>query len=116
MLAVLEVRVNLDLDWDMLPDNDVLVAIDTETFHELPDDPRAIGYPWIEVTGIRTSACSLMDRARILRVNRLPRLTPLSRTSQRVGAPIGVRTPRRVTDNGSLSANTGLKRQIHGKH
>jgi hypothetical protein len=40
----------------------------------------------------------------------------LSRTSQRVGAPIGVRTPRRVTDNGSLSANTGLKRQIHGKH
>ena len=51
MLAVLEVRVNLDLDWDMLPDNYVLVAIDTETFHELPDDPRAIGYPWIKSRG-----------------------------------------------------------------
>ena len=51
MLAVLEVRVHLGLDWDVLPDNYVLVAIDTETFHELPDDPRAIGYPWIEPRG-----------------------------------------------------------------
>jgi len=52
-LAVLEVRVHLDLDWDMLPDDYVLVAIDTaaivaETIHEPPDDPRAIGDAWIE--------------------------------------------------------------------
>ena len=52
-LAVLEVRVHLDLDWDMLPDDYVLVAIDTaaivaETINEPPDDPRAIGDAWIE--------------------------------------------------------------------
>jgi RES domain-containing protein len=52
-LAVLEVRVHLDLDWDMLPDDYVLVAIDTaaivaETIHEPPDDPRVIGDAWIE--------------------------------------------------------------------
>ena len=35
----------------MLPDNYVLVAIDTETIHELPDDPRATGDPWIESRG-----------------------------------------------------------------
>jgi RES domain-containing protein len=48
-----EVRVHLDLDWDMLPDDYVLVAIDTaaivaETINEPPDDPRAIGDAWIE--------------------------------------------------------------------
>ena len=53
-LAVLEVRVHLDLDWDMLPDDYVLVAIDTaaivaETIQEPPDDPRAIGDAWIEL-------------------------------------------------------------------
>jgi RES domain-containing protein len=52
-LAVLEVRVHLDLDWDMLPDDYVLVAIDTaaivaETINEPPDDPRVIGDAWIE--------------------------------------------------------------------
>jgi RES domain-containing protein len=52
-LAVLEVRVHLDLDWDMLPDDYVLVAIETasivaETIHEFPDDPRAVGDAWIE--------------------------------------------------------------------
>ena len=52
-LAVLEVRVHLDLDWDMLPDDYVLVAIDTaaivaETIHEFPDDPRAVGDAWIK--------------------------------------------------------------------
>ena len=52
-LAVLEVRVHLDLDWDMLPDDYVLVAIDTaaivaETIHEPPDDPQTIGDAWIE--------------------------------------------------------------------
>ena len=51
-LAVLEVRVHLDLDWDMLPDDYVLVAIDIgsivpEQIHEFPDDPRAIGDAWI---------------------------------------------------------------------
>jgi hypothetical protein len=49
---VLEVRVHLDLDWDMLPDDYVLVAIDTaaivaETINEPPDDPRAIGDAWM---------------------------------------------------------------------
>jgi hypothetical protein len=44
---VLQVRVHLDLDWDTLPDNYVLFAIDAaaivaETIHEPPDDPRAI--------------------------------------------------------------------------
>jgi hypothetical protein len=48
-----EVRVHLDLDWDMLPDDYVLVAIDTaaivaETIHEFLDDPRAVGDAWIE--------------------------------------------------------------------
>jgi RES domain-containing protein len=52
-LAVLEVRVHLDLDWDILPDDYVLVAIDTaaivaETIQEPPDDPRVIGDAWIE--------------------------------------------------------------------
>jgi RES domain-containing protein len=52
-LAVLEVRVYLDLDWDMLPDDYVLVAIDTaailaETIDELSDNPRAVGDAWIE--------------------------------------------------------------------
>jgi RES domain-containing protein len=52
-LAVLEVRVHLDLDWDLLPDDYVLVAIDTaaivtETIHEFPDDPRAFGDACIE--------------------------------------------------------------------
>jgi RES domain-containing protein len=52
-LAVLEVRVHLDLDSDMLPDDYVLVAIDTaailaETIHEPPEDPRVIGDAWIE--------------------------------------------------------------------
>ena len=50
---MLEVRVHLDLDWDMLPDDYLLVAIDTaaivaETIHEFPDDPRAVGDAWIE--------------------------------------------------------------------
>ena len=48
-----QVRVHLDLDWDMLPDDYVLVAIDTaaivaETIHEPPDDPQTIGDAWIE--------------------------------------------------------------------
>jgi RES domain-containing protein len=52
-LAVLEVRVHLDLDWDVLPDDYVLVAIDTaavgsETISELPSDPRAVGDAWID--------------------------------------------------------------------
>ena len=69
-LAVLEVRVHLDLDWDMLPDDYVLVAIDpaaivAETIHEPPDDPQTIGDAWIEFPAIRTPACPFMDRARI---------------------------------------------------
>ena len=69
-LAVLEVRVHLDLDWDTLPDDYVLVAIDTaaiaaETIHEFPDDPRAVGDAWIEFAAIRAPARPFMDRAKI---------------------------------------------------
>ncbi len=51
-LAVLEVRVHLDLDWDTLPDDYVLASIDIgslvpEQIDELPSDPRAIGDEWI---------------------------------------------------------------------
>ncbi len=51
-LAVLEVRVHLDLDWRVLPDDYVLMAIDTgdlvaETLAETPVDPRAAGDAWL---------------------------------------------------------------------
>lgn len=51
-LAVLEVRVHLDLDWDTLPDDYVLVSINIgslvpEKIADLPRDPRAIGDEWI---------------------------------------------------------------------
>lgn len=51
-LAVLEVRVHLDLDWDTLPDDYVLVSIDLgplipEAIADLPDDPRAAGDDWL---------------------------------------------------------------------
>jgi len=51
-LAVLEVRVHLDLDWRVLPDDYVLMAIDTgdlvgETLVETPADPRAAGDAWL---------------------------------------------------------------------
>ena len=51
-LAVLEVRVHLDLDWRVLPDDYVLMAIDAgdlvaETLVETPADPRAAGDAWV---------------------------------------------------------------------
>jgi RES domain-containing protein len=51
-LAVLEVRVHLDLDWRVLPDDYVLMAIETddlvaETLAEAPADPRAAGDEWL---------------------------------------------------------------------
>ena len=51
-LAVLDVRVHLDLDWDTLPDDYVLVSIDlgtliAEAMADLPDDPRAAGDEWV---------------------------------------------------------------------
>lgn len=51
-LAVLEVRVHLDLDWDTLPDDYVLMSIDVGTIvpgtiADLPDNPRAIGDEWL---------------------------------------------------------------------
>jgi len=51
-LAVLEVRVHLDLDWSVLPDDYVLLAIDLftlepETIAGFPDDPRAAGDAWL---------------------------------------------------------------------
>ena len=51
-LAVLEMRVHLDLDWRVLPDDYVLTAIDAgdlvaETLAETPVDPRAAGDAWL---------------------------------------------------------------------
>lgn len=51
-LAVLEVRAHLDLDWDTLPDDYVLVSIETgalisETIADPPSDPRATGDEWL---------------------------------------------------------------------
>lgn len=51
-LAVLEVRVPLDLDWNMLPDDYVLIAIDlssvaSERMVDIPADPRAAGDAWL---------------------------------------------------------------------
>lgn len=51
-LAVLEVRVHLDLDWSLLPDDYVLMAIDVATIApevliDTPADPRAVGDAWL---------------------------------------------------------------------
>jgi RES domain-containing protein len=51
-LAVLEVRVHLDLPPDLLPDDYVLLAIDltglpVETVPTLPADPQAFGDLWL---------------------------------------------------------------------
>jgi RES domain-containing protein len=51
-LAALEVRVHLDLDWSVLPDDYVLTAIDLaaiapEELREMPADPRATGDAWL---------------------------------------------------------------------
>ena len=51
-LAVLEVRVHLDLDWDLLPEDYVLVTIEVpagkpEQLAELPPDTVAAGDAWL---------------------------------------------------------------------
>jgi RES domain-containing protein len=51
-LAVLEVRVHLDLPPELVPEDYVLVAIDldalpVETLAETPGDPRAFGDAWL---------------------------------------------------------------------
>lgn len=51
-LAVLEVRVHLDLPPDLLPSDFVLIEIDLaslaiETLHTIPDDPAAFGDAWL---------------------------------------------------------------------
>jgi RES domain-containing protein len=51
-LAVLEVRVHLDLAWDLLPDDYVLIAMDlpairTEELTDLPPDAVAAGDSWL---------------------------------------------------------------------
>jgi RES domain-containing protein len=51
-LAVLEMRVHLDLDWRVLPDDYVLMAIETgdlvaETLAVTPADSRAVGDSWL---------------------------------------------------------------------
>jgi RES domain-containing protein len=51
-LAVLEVRVHLDLPPDLLPDDYVLVTIDLDALHAeevsaMPSDPRAFGDEWL---------------------------------------------------------------------
>jgi RES domain-containing protein len=52
-VAVLEVRVHLDLPPELLPDDYVLVTIDLadlsiETLDAMPDAPRAFGDIWLE--------------------------------------------------------------------
>ena len=52
-LAVLEVRVHLDLPPDLLPDDYVLIAIDLddlamEGLSHMPDDPSAFGDAWLQ--------------------------------------------------------------------
>jgi RES domain-containing protein len=56
-LAVLEVRVHLDLPPDLLPDDYMLLTIDlddlaVETVGEMPTDPRVFGDTWL--AGLRT--------------------------------------------------------------
>ena len=51
-LAVLEVRVHLDLDWSLLPADYVLMAIDLdalaiESLEDAPPDPAAFGDAWL---------------------------------------------------------------------
>jgi len=51
-LCVLEVRVNLDLPFELLPEDYVLVSIDAgdtavEHVPEMPEDPRAFGDAWL---------------------------------------------------------------------
>lgn len=51
-LAVLEVRVHLDLPLELLPDDYVLAGMDlgdpvVETLEAFPDDPRAFGDSWL---------------------------------------------------------------------
>ena len=51
-LAVLEVRVNLDLAWDVLPEDFVLMAIDLQSskvdeLTALPPDSRETGDAWL---------------------------------------------------------------------
>ncbi|KAF2988903.1 RES family NAD+ phosphorylase (plasmid) [Methylocystis sp. MJC1] len=52
-LAVLEVRVHLDLDWTVLPDDYVLMEINLpgdlsrEEIRDIPPDPIAIGDSWL---------------------------------------------------------------------
>jgi RES domain-containing protein len=51
-LAVLEVRVNLDLPFSLLPADYVLMRVEIEAAEErleaLPDDPRAYGDDWLK--------------------------------------------------------------------
>jgi RES domain-containing protein len=56
-LAVLEVRVHLDLPPDLLPEDYTLLTLDlddlaVETVGELPNNPRASGDAWL--AGVRT--------------------------------------------------------------
>ncbi len=75
-LAVLEVRVHLDLDWTLLPADYVLMAIDLgstqiEHVETTPVDPAAFGDAWLEsrrslVLGVPSS---LVRESRNLLVN-----------------------------------------------
>jgi RES domain-containing protein len=75
-LAVLEVRVHLDLDWSLLPCDYVLMAIDLEalpieSLEDAPADPAAFGDSWLAsrrspVLGVRSF---LIPESRNLLVN-----------------------------------------------
>lgn len=78
-LAVLEVRVNLDLPFELLPEDYVMLAIEVpqtapcETLDTLPADPRAFGTAWLAA---KRSACLIVPsvvvpQARNLLINPL---------------------------------------------
>jgi len=80
-LAVLEVRVHLDLPPDLLPDDYVLMQVDlpdepTETVPALPDDPRAVGDAWLaagRTAVLRVPSVIVPDTSNLLLNPRHPR-------------------------------------------
>jgi len=80
-LAVLEVRVHLDLPPDLLPDDYVLMQVDLpdeplETVSALPDDPRAFGDAWLaagRTAVLRVPSVIVPDTSNLLLNPRHPR-------------------------------------------
>ena len=80
-LAVLEVRVHLDLPPDLLPDDYVMMQVDLpdeppETVPALPDDPRAVGDAWLaagRTAVLRVPSVIVPDTSNLLLNPRHPR-------------------------------------------